>query len=58
MRKITITIEEMQDYYNTNEDFKRYVDECAKTYGKDVNTMLQQGITESYYLYLKENQKK
>ena len=47
----------MIKYYETNKDFKRYVDECVKTYGKDVNHMLQQGITEQYYLYLKENDK-
>ena len=49
---------EMLKYYESNSDFKRYVDECVKTYGKDVDHMLQQGITEQYYLYLKENEKK
>ena len=50
-------INEMLKYYETNKDFKRYVDECVKAYGKDVTHMLQQGITESYYRYLKENDK-
>ena len=43
------TKNEMLKFYNENEDFKRYVDECVKAYGKDVDHMLEQGITEQYY---------
>lgn len=45
-------INEMLKFYDENIDFKRYVDACVRTYGKDINHMLQQRITEQYYLYL------
>lgn len=38
--------------YNENKDFKDYVDKCVKTYGKDVDHMLRQPITDQYYQYL------
>ena len=41
--------------YDTNEDFKTYIDKCVKTYGKDVDHMLEQGITEQYYLSLQKD---
>ena len=50
-------INEMLLYYESNKDFKRYVDECVKTYGKDVRHMLEQPITREYYQYLKDNEK-
>ncbi len=56
MKVPTPTMNDLIKYYESNKDFKRYVDECVKTYGKDVNHMLQQGITQSYYIYLKENE--
>ena len=49
-----VDLNEMIKFYDTNADFKRYVDECVKTYGKDVHHMLQQGITEQYYLSLQK----
>lgn len=49
-----IDINDMIKFYNNNEDFKRYVDECVKTYGKDVDHMLHQRITEQYYLSLQK----
>lgn len=48
-------LNEMIKFYETNKDFKRYVDKCVKTYGKDVHYMLQQGITEQYYLSLQKD---
>ena len=38
--------------YETNDDFKRYVDSCVRTYGRDVSYVLQQPITKQYYQYL------
>lgn len=49
------TKNEMLKFYNENEDFKNYIDKCVKTYGKDVDHMLEQGITEQYYLSLQKN---
>ena len=37
-----------KSYYNSNEDFKTYVDKCAKTYNKSVEEVLQSPITEEY----------
>ena len=51
------TQNEMLMFYNSNKDFKRYIDECIKTYGKDVDYMLKTRIAESYYTYLKEEMK-
>lgn len=45
---------EMLLFYQSNEDFKKYIDGCVKTYGKDVDYMLQTKIAEEYYKYLKE----
>ena len=45
---------ELMLFYQNNEDFKRYIDECVKTYGEDVNYMLKTKMAESYYQYLKE----
>lgn len=44
-------------FYQNNKDFKRYIDECVKTYGKDIDYMLQTRTAESYYEYLKEETK-
>ena len=48
------TKNEMLLFYQSNKDFKKYIDECVKTYGKDVDYMLQTKIAEEYYKYLKE----
>ena len=45
-------------FYQNNKDFKRYIDECVKTYGKDIDYMLQTRTVESYYEYLKEETEK
>lgn len=45
---------ELLKFYKENKDFKKYIDECVKTYGKDVDYMLQTRIAESYCEYLKE----
>ena len=47
-----VSFNDMLKCYETNKDFKQYVDACVKTYGKDVNHMLQQRITEQYYQYV------
>ena len=44
-------------FYQKNDDFKKYIDECVKTYGKDVDYMLRTKIAESYYEYLLEEMK-
>ena len=38
--------------YDTNEDFKTYIDKCVKTYGKDVDYMLDTPTAQQYYLYI------
>ena len=40
---------EMYQFYLKNQDFKRYIDECVKTYGKDIQYMLSTRIAEEYY---------
>lgn len=52
------TQNELLMFYQSNKDFKKYIDECVKTYGRDVNYMLQTRIAESYYEYLKEEMEK
>ena len=44
----------MLKFYETNKDFKRYIDECVKTYGKDKFYMLETRIAEEYYLSLQK----
>lgn len=51
------TYNELLKFYHSNEDFKRYIDDCVKTYGKDVSYMLKTKMAESYYEYLKEEMK-
>ena len=41
-------IESSKSFYNTNADFKTYVDKCAVTYRKSVDEILQSPITEEY----------
>lgn len=45
---------EMRLFYQNNKDFKKYIDECVKAYGKDIDYMLQTKMAESYFEYLKE----
>ena len=47
-----IDINDMRKCYDTNEDFKTYVDKCVKTYGGNVDYVLQQTITQQYYQYI------
>ena len=37
-----------KSFYNSNEDFKRYVDRCAFTYQKSVDEVLESPITKAY----------
>lgn len=45
----------LYQFYQTNKDFKRYIDACVKTYGKDVSYMLETRIAEQYYLSLQKD---
>lgn len=47
-------VEDMRAFYRKNSDFKRYIDMCCSTYGKDVEAMLKLRITESYYQSLQK----
>lgn len=38
--------------YATNEDFREYVDKCAKTYRKTVDEVLEMQTTKEYAYYL------
>lgn len=38
--------------YESNPDFKSYVDKCVQTYGHDIDYVLHQPITQEYYMYL------
>lgn len=40
---------EMYKFYTTNADFKRYIDDCIKTYGGDPHTMFENKIAQEYY---------
>lgn len=46
--------QELEDYYNTDEGFKDFVDKCAKTYNKDKDMILRYPITAEYYKDLKK----
>ena len=37
-----------KSFYNSDKDFKTYVDRCATTYQKSVDEILQSPITEEY----------
>lgn len=50
-------INELREFYETNEDYKNYIDKCVKTYGKDVDFMLRTPIAYEYYKQLKEKSK-
>lgn len=41
--------QELVQFYETNADFKRFVDENAKGYGKDPSYILQTQTTREYY---------
>ena len=47
-----ITIEELQKFYDENEDFKEYVD---KSKFSDLDTAFQNLMVKYYYLYLIDN---
>ena len=47
-----IVFNDLLKCYETNDDFKKYVDKCVKTYGRDVDYVLRQVITKQYYQYL------
>lgn len=44
-----VDINVLRKFYETNHDFKRYIDECVKTYGHDAEYMLQTRTAEEYY---------
>ena len=48
---------ELLIFYEKNKDFRDYIDKCVKTYGKDINYMLQTKTAQEYYQYLKEKMK-
>lgn len=52
-----ITKNELLLFYQINKDFKKYIDDCVHTYGKDVDYMLQTRTAQLYYEYLKEESK-
>ena len=47
-------IDNMKAFYQQNKDFRRYIDECAKTYGKTVDYMLATRTAEEYYRSLQK----
>ena len=50
--EIDMELSELKAYYNTNEDFKRYVDKCMETYNWTLEYALLSPITISYYKYI------
>ena len=46
--------EDMLDFYQLNDDFKRYVDACCVTYGKSLDEILESPITKEYYLSMQK----
>ena len=49
-----VTKEDMLDFYQLNDDFKRYVDACCVTYGKSLDEILELPITKEYYLSMQK----
>ena len=47
-----VTIEDMKKCYDSNDDFKQYVDKCSRTYNCTIEDILQRPITSQYYQYL------
>ena len=48
---------ELKSFYNTNADFKEYVDKIMSAYGWSLEKVLQSPITKNYYQYLIESRK-
>jgi len=48
MTKASI-FEKMRNFYDTNADFRRYIDDNAKGYGKDPSYILQTQTAREYY---------
>lgn len=46
--------EEMLEAFDKDKDFRRYVKDCMRTYGKTKEYVLQMRITEQYYLSLQK----
>lgn len=46
-----ITQSAINEFYNTCEDFKDYVDKVAKSQEKTVDTVLHEALTRSVYKY-------
>ena len=42
----------LRKFYQQNREYKRYIDACVKTYGRDVEYMLQTRTAEQYYISL------
>lgn len=47
-----ITFDDLLKAYNEDPDFRRYVNRCMKTYGKNFYFTLRQPIILNYYKYL------
>ena len=45
-------IQAMMDCYNQNDIFKQFVDKRIKDSGKDIDTVMQEVITQQYYEYI------
>ena len=47
----------LNQMYSTNEDFRNFVNKCAKTYNKTVDEVLQMKTTKEYAAYIRNNYK-
>lgn len=47
----------LNSMYSTNEDFRNFVDKCAKTYKKTVDEVLQMQTTKEYAAYVRNRYK-
>jgi len=47
-----ITFDKLLEAYDEDDDFKRYVDRCMKTYGNNLYFTLRQPIILNYYKYV------
>lgn len=48
---------ELKSFYDTNKDFKEYVDKLISVYGWTLEKALQSPITKNYYDYLIDDRK-
>ena len=45
---------ELYQFYMKNSDYRDYIDKCVKTYGKDVQYMLETPIAKEVYREMQE----